>query len=101
MIEMIKIATKEDMVTCTSCKHSYVSLTNILMGGRHFAKCKRTEKSAMSYDPVTGKTFKKVDIDYCSTERGDFKGIRGECGPKGIHWVPKHTRDVFKLLKKI
>ena len=97
---IIAIQSEQEVVTCTSCKHSYVSLTNILMGGRQFAKCKRTETYSMSYDPVTGKTYKKFDISYCSTERGDFKGIRGECGPKGIHWVPKHTRDVFKALRK-
>jgi hypothetical protein len=97
---IIAIRSEQEVVTCSSCKHCYVSLSNLLLGGRQFAKCKRTEKSAMTYDPVTGKTFKKVDIDYCSTERGDFKGIRGECGPKGQHWVPKKTRDVFEALKR-
>ena len=97
---IIAIESKEDVVTCASCKHSHVSLANLLLGGRQFARCKRTEQSAMTYDPVTGKTFNKVDIDYCSTERGDYGGRRGECGPKGIHWVPKHTRDVFKALRK-
>lgn len=98
---IIAIQSKEDVVTCSSCKHSYVSLANLLLGGRQFARCKRTEQVSMSYDPVTGKTFKKVDMDYCSTERGDFGGRREECGPKGIYWVPKKTKDVFKALRKI
>lgn len=96
---IIAIESKEDIVTCASCKHCYVSLANLLFGARHLAKCQRTERSTMTYDPVTGKTFKKVSIDYCGTERGDY-GRRGECGPQGVHWVPKKTKDVFKALRK-
>lgn len=101
MTEMIEIATKKDMVTCASCKHVSIGITNMIFGGGGFAKCKRTEAVTVEYDPVTGKTVKKVKIEYCSTQRGDYKGHINECGPKGIHWVPKHTRDVFKALRKI
>lgn len=97
---IIAIESKEEVVTCTSCKHSYVSLANLLTGGQQFARCKRTERSTMTYDLVTGKTVRKDDIDYCSTERGDYGGRRDECGPKGQHWVPKNTRDVFKILRR-
>lgn len=97
---IIAIETKEDIVTCISCRHSTISLSNILLGSKQHAKCKRTERSSMTYDPVTGKTFNKVDIGYCSTERGDFGGRRDECGPKSVHWVPKYSRDVFKALRK-
>jgi hypothetical protein len=101
MAEMIEIATKEDMVTCASCKHCQIGLVNLIFGGRQFAKCKRTEQITVEYDPVTGKIRKKVKIEYCSTQRGDYSGYTGECGPQGKHWVPKHTRDVFKALRKI
>lgn len=97
---IIAIESKEDVVACASCKHSYVSLGTLLFGGRQFAKCRRTEQSTMTYDPVTGKTVEKVSIEYCNVERGDFGGRRGECGPKGRHWVPKKTKDVFKALRK-
>jgi hypothetical protein len=97
---LVEITAKEDMITCASCKHCYVSLTNLLMGGRQFAKCKRTQEVTMKYDPVTGKTVKHIKMEYCSTERGDYKGIREECGPNGRHWVPKNTRDVFTALKR-
>ena len=98
---MFNIESKQEEVTCVSCKHYYISLANLLTGGQQFARCKRKEQVSMSYDPVTGKTFKKVSIDYCSTERKDYSGHSGECGPNGIHWVPKNTRDVFKALRKI
>jgi len=100
MPTMIAIESKEDMVTCTSCRHFKLGLANRLLGGQQFAKCGRTEEVSMTYDPVTGKTVEKSKIDYCSTARGDYKGHANECGPQGRHWVPKHTRDVFKALKR-
>lgn len=97
---IIAIETKEDIVTCISCRHSHISFTNLLLSGQQYAQCKRTERSTTTYDPVTGKTVAKVDMHYCNTERGDFGGRLEECGPKGVYWVPKHTRDVFKALRK-
>ena len=98
--EMIEIASKEDTVTCASCKHFSIGITNMIFGGGGFAKCKRTEAVTVEYDPVTGKTVKKVNIEYCSTERGDYQGHRNECGPQGCYWVPKKTKDVFEALKR-
>lgn len=100
MAAMIEVKQATDMVTCASCKHCYVSFTNMLFGGRQFAKCKRTLKTETKYDPVTGKVKKTETMDYCSTHRGDYSGYSNECGPQGIHWVPKSTKDVFTALKR-
>ena len=98
---MLEQVTSTDVVTCISCKYAYVSLINRLTGGQRFARCTRTKKTTTVVDIVTGKTSTSYsDMNYCNTERQQYKGLNNECGPQGRYWVPKDTRDVFKLLKR-
>ena len=90
----------ETVVTCTSCKHYQLNFINRIIRAPQFAKCARTRKVETSFDPVTGKNQTKSDISYCSTERSEYRGHNNECGPKGIHWIPRNKKDLFVLMKK-
>ena len=97
---IIEATSQEEVVTCSTCKHYHLELMNRLLGNNRFGKCKRTESAIPKYDLVTGKTYIENTITYCSTERQDYKGLNNECGPKGIYWVPKNTKDIFSALKR-
>jgi hypothetical protein len=96
---MIEQLDKTDVVTCISCRHVYVSLADRLTGRQQYARCTRTKKTKTDIDVVTGKTLTSTEMHYCGTERGLYSG-RDECGVEGRFWEPKHTRDVFTLLKR-
>jgi hypothetical protein len=95
---MLESDTNTDVPACVSCQHCHVGFVNSLFRWQQFAKCLRTKSSSSGVDPVTGKIVKKTVIAFCENERLE---LFGDCGPKGRYWLPKHTRDVFRLLKKI
>ena len=97
-----------DQVTCKDCVHSIRGLTlNERIGSwffdppGKFLKCRRTIEETVERDYVTGRNAVEQKISYCSTERKFVYESNGECGPQGIHWVPKHKKDLFKLMTRI
>ena len=106
MAVMIEGVQSTDPVVCKDCIHATrgIGFGNwlgswIFDPGAQFLKCKRSVHAKTEYNPVNGKTTTVVDTAYCSTERKFTSN--GECGPNGIHWVPKHKKDLFKLMKRI
>jgi hypothetical protein len=59
-------------------------------------KCTKTAKSAQVItDPVIGHKKVKPEMSFCSVERK-----YGDCGPNAKNWIPKHKKDLFKMLTK-
>jgi hypothetical protein len=95
-----------DQVTCKSCIHAIrgIRLTERISSwffdppGK-FVKCSRTVEDNIEYDPVTGMMVVEKKLEYCSTQRKFAHD--NMCGPDGIHWIPKHKKDLFKLMKSI
>ncbi len=59
-------------------------------------KCNKSVTPAREIiDPVTGPTKIKAETAYCSFERK-----HGNCGPIAKNWVPKHKKDLFKMITK-
>ena len=88
---------------CKDCKFGKMGVSDTIftLGGRidvkgFMYKCAKTVKLEHSVlDPVTGLKKLKSEISYCSVER-DY----GDCGPNAKHWVPKHKKDLFKMLTR-
>ena len=88
---------------CKDCKFSKMDVLDTIftLGGRMGVRgsmynCAKTVKLAHSVlDPVTGPERVKPEMPYCSVERK-----YGDCGPNAKHWVPKHKKDLFKMLTK-
>jgi len=88
---------------CKDCKFSKMDVTDTIftLGGRMGAKgfmykCAKTLKLAHSVlDPVTGPEKIETRMSYCEIERR-----HGDCGLTAKHWVPKHKKDLFKMLTK-
>jgi hypothetical protein len=88
---------------CKDCKFSKMDISDTIftLGGTVGAtssmfKCTRAVKSArVIADPVIGHKKVKSEMSYCSVERSYSK-----CGPDAKHWVPKHKKDLFKMLTK-
>jgi hypothetical protein len=95
-----------DQVTCKDCKHSTRGLAlNERIGSwasdpsGKFLKCQHSLKKEVMYNPVNGHTVIKQELDYCSTQRKfDHDDL---CGTNGRYWVPKHKKDLFKLMTRI
>lgn len=93
----------DPVLLCKDCKFSKMNLFNKIttLGGLVGAKgymyqCAKTFKPAKDIiDPVTGPEIKKSEMSYCESERK-----HGDCGPTAKHWVPKHKKDLFKMLTK-
>lgn len=93
----------DPVLLCKDCKFSTLGPANIIMtlGGLvgtkdYMYKCKNSYKPEQDIiDPVTGPTKVKPELSYCAVERK-----HGECGPTAKHWVPKHKKDLFKMLTK-
>jgi hypothetical protein len=93
----------DPVYTCKDCKFSKMDFidTTFTLGGRVRAKdfmykCSITAKSAQVIaDPVIGYKKVKPQMSYCSVER-----MHGACGPTAKSWVPKHKKDLFKMLTK-
>ena len=93
----------DPVLLCKDCKFSTLGLANNIMtlgglvGAKAFMyKCTKTfvpEKELV--DPVVGITKEESKMSYCETERK-----HGLCGPTAKHWVPKHKKDLFKMLTK-
>jgi hypothetical protein len=95
-----------DRVTCKDCKHSTRGIdlreriaSWVFDTPGKFVKCNRTVEDNIEYDPVTGMMVVEKKLEYCSTQR-KFDGD-GYCGPIGVHWIPKHKKDLFKLMTRI
>lgn len=93
-----------DQVTCKDCVHSTRGLTlNERISSwffdppGKFLKCRRTIEETVERDYVNGKDEVEQKIRYCSTARK----YEDECGPQGVYWVPKHKKDLFKLMTRI
>jgi len=97
---------------CKDCKHSFVTwsdrLFKIFYGrnplGKYSYKCKKFfEPDGEEFDPVIGTVKTKGEYLSCVSLRATpitVKDYNAHCGPEGRHWVPKHKKDLFKLLTK-
>lgn len=94
----------DEVLLCKDCKHSRISAfgnigSYIFEWGppkAHWYRCsKAVEEEQQVVDPVTGPKKIKTKMKYCETERK-----YGKCGEHGENWVPKHKKDLFKMLKK-
>lgn len=91
------------VLLCRDCKFSKLGTANIIMtlGGLvgvkdYMYKCSKAVTPAREIiDPVTGPTKIKAEVSYCSVERK-----HGDCGPTAKNWIPKHKKDLFKMLTK-
>jgi len=88
---------------CKDCKFGKMNVSDTIftLGGivgvtDSMFKCTKTAKSAQVItDPVIGHKKVNPEMSYCSVERK-----YGDCGPNALHWVPKHKKDLFKMLTK-
>lgn len=93
----------DPVLLCKDCKFSKLSPANLVMslGGLvgvkdYMYKCSKAVTPAREIiDPVTGPTKIKAAVSYCSVERK-----HGDCGPTAKFWIPKHKKDLFKMLTK-
>ena len=93
----------DPVLLCKDCKFSKLSTINNIMtlggmvGTKDFMyKCSKAVTPAREIiDPVTGPAKIKAEVSYCSIERK-----HGDCGPTAKFWIPKHKKDLFKLLTK-
>lgn len=86
----------DDDKPCTDCKFYYQTIWRALR--RESPLCARTMEW---YGEEVGLTrYSKPDpfyMTYCAVERGK-NGWLDSCSDKGIYWVPKYKKDLFKLL---
>lgn len=93
----------DSVYICKDCKFSKMDISDIIftLGGNvgvtnSMFMCSKTITSAnITVDPVIGHKKIKHEMPYCSVERK-----WGECGPEARHWIPKHKKDLFKMLTK-
>ena len=89
---------------CKDCKHSCMSLSNRIftlngLAGvtKYTYKCRQAYvEEEIKYDPVLGQEKIKPEYQSCIWVRRED----GKCGPDGKLWVPKHKKDLFKMLTK-
>lgn len=88
---------------CKDCKFSKMDVLDTIftLGGRvcvvsSMYRCSKSIQPAHYInDIVTGPVKINAEIPFCAIERG-----HGSCGPSAKHWVPKHKKDLFKMLTK-
>jgi hypothetical protein len=88
---------------CKDCKFGKMDVSDTIftLGGKvgvtdSMFKCSKTITSAkITVDPVIGHKKVKPEMKYCSVER-----TYGKCGPEAKYWIPKHKKDLFKMLTK-
>jgi hypothetical protein len=84
---------------CKNCKHSFRSLSSILIWGSGVEwKCRKAlVAETTEHDPVTGP--KKIAEHYqrCSTARGDWKSA--VCGVQARLWEPKNKKYFLLAIK--
>jgi len=79
----------KDSFYCKDCKFSFVNFFEVFTTGPLCRKYIIED----DVDLVTGK--RKIAYGRCSSARRfDI------CGPEGKAWLPKHKKDLFKLLKR-
>jgi len=95
---------QESKLLCKDCNHSLVPLSDRIANTlfftpipRHSYKCKLSYKEKLiEYDPVLG--AKKVEAHYETC--GVYRIRESDCGPEGIHWTPKHKKDLFLAITR-
>lgn len=88
---------------CKDCKFGKMDISDTIftLGGNvgvtdSMFKCSKTVTSSkITVNPVIGRKKTKPEMSYCSSERK-----YGNCGPEAKHWIPKHKKDLFKMLTK-
>lgn len=93
----------DPVLLCKDCKHCKMDMFSWItsLGGRvnaqdYMFKCSKSIQPAKEIiNPVYGAEKIKAKMTYCDYERKS-----GECGPTAKHWIPKHKKDLFKMLTK-
>ena len=91
------------MYFCKDCKHSKMDFfdkiftLNGLVGADdiHYKCTKFPQKPTVVENMVIGPKKVKARLPYCEIVRR-----HGECGQNAKHWIPKHKKDLFKMLTK-
>lgn len=81
---------------CTDCKFFYHSVWRAMAGENPL--CARTmewygKEKGLTRDSKPAPEY----MTYCAVERGK-DGWLDSCSYKGMYWVPKYKKDLFKLL---
>ena len=93
-----------ETLACKDCIHSYVPWdSRIMYTIFSFGKIPRMEYRCVKFttnkppepDPVTGPEKFTPEYERCYSLRGYNGACKG-----GIHWAPKHKKDLFKALTK-
>lgn len=93
----------DPVLFCKDCKHCKMDIFSWVtsLGGRFNAKdymfkCGHSIEPAREIiNPVYGPEKIKQKMSYCDHERK-----HGDCGPTAKYWIPKHKKDLFKMLTK-
>ena len=89
---------------CKDCKYSFMSFLNYVttLNGRVGAtkytyRCRKAYLAEeIKHDLIMGQERVKPEYQSCIWVRRED----GPCGPSGKLWVPKHKKDLFKMLTK-
>lgn len=93
-----------DVYLCKDCKHSCMSIADKIftLGGivgvtdLSYRCSKFREPAKQVINVVTGPEKIKEKLPFCELTRQDDR----KCGPQAKYWVPKHKKDLFKMLTK-
>jgi len=90
-----------DMVLCKDCKHSFTPWHAWLQQSKYALHCRRTYTSSHTdVSPVTGPFKVKAHYETCYVNR--IRSFKGDtCGPDGLLWEPKNSKDLFKYIKHV
>lgn len=92
----------EEIVTCKTCVHCFVTEWPKFMASEGDYRCKLEWSGKQEVNIVTGKTTDTREFIPCFRRRTlGYVGLDGECGKEGKQWTPKNKKDLFKLIKRM